>query len=54
MLFCTLYAHTLGYSEEQFIRFSLQFLVDRDELNIEVEVTPMAKIKSRSTSNKAA
>jgi transcriptional regulator with XRE-family HTH domain len=33
------YAKLLGYSEEQFIRLSLQDLVDRDGLNVLVEVS---------------
>lgn len=33
------YAKILGYSKEQFIRLALQDLVDRDGLNVEVEVT---------------
>ena len=32
------YAKILGYSEEQFIRLALQDLVDRDGLNVQVEV----------------
>lgn len=32
------YAQILGYSEEQFIRLSLQDLVDREGLNVEVEI----------------
>lgn len=32
------YAEILGYSKEQFIRLSLQDLVDRDGLNVEVEI----------------
>src|SRR5271170_3861846 len=33
------YAKILGYSEEQFIRLALQDLIDRDGLNVEVEIT---------------
>ncbi|MGB6977427.1 MAG: helix-turn-helix transcriptional regulator [Gammaproteobacteria bacterium] len=33
------YAQKLGFSEEQFIRLSLQEIVDREGLNILVEVT---------------
>jgi transcriptional regulator with XRE-family HTH domain len=33
------YAEILGYSKEQFIRLSLQDLVDRAGLNVQVEVT---------------
>ncbi len=32
------YAKLLGYSEEQFIRLALQDLVDRDGLNVQVEI----------------
>lgn len=34
------YAQILGYSQEQFIRLALQNLVDRDGLNVLVEVVP--------------
>lgn len=33
------YAIMLGYSPEQFIRLALQDLVDRDGLNVEVDIT---------------
>jgi transcriptional regulator with XRE-family HTH domain len=33
------YAEILGYSREQFIRLSLQDLIDREDLNVQVEVT---------------
>jgi len=33
------YAEKLGYSQEQFIRLSLQGISDRDGLNINVEVS---------------
>lgn len=33
------YAETLGYSKEQFIRLALQDMVDRDGLNIRVDVS---------------
>lgn len=33
------YAEILGYPKEQFIRLSLQDLVDRHELNVQVEIT---------------
>lgn len=32
------YAKILGYSQEQFIRLALQDLVDRDGLNVQIEV----------------
>jgi len=34
------YAELLGYPKEQFIRLSLQDLVDRGGLNVQVEITP--------------
>jgi DNA-binding XRE family transcriptional regulator len=37
------YADILGYSREQFIRLALQDLVDRDGLNVEVEITLIRK-----------
>ena len=37
------YAGILGYSREQFIRLALQDIVDRDGLNVQIEVT----LKSR-------
>ncbi len=39
------YAKILGYSKEQFIRLALQDLVDREGLNVEVEIT--LKVKGR-------
>lgn len=33
------YAEKLGFSEEQFIRLSLQDLVDREKLNVHIEIT---------------
>src|SRR5579862_8403103 len=33
------YAKILGYSKDQFIRLALQDLVDRDGLNVQVEIT---------------
>lgn len=33
-----IYAKKLGYSQEQFIRLALQDIVDRDKLNVEVEI----------------
>jgi transcriptional regulator with XRE-family HTH domain len=32
------YANLLGYSEEQFIRLSLQAIVDRDGLKVEIDI----------------
>ena len=40
------YAKILGYSKEQFIRLSLQDLVDRDNLNVQIEVTQKGRGKS--------
>ena len=34
------YAEKLGYSREQFIRLSLQDMVDRDGLSVEITLTP--------------
>ncbi|PCI35268.1 MAG: transcriptional regulator [Thiotrichales bacterium] len=34
------YAKLLGYSYEQFVRLSLQDMVDRDGINFIIEVTP--------------
>jgi transcriptional regulator with XRE-family HTH domain len=42
------YATILGYSKEQFIRLALQDLLDRDGLNVEVEIV------TKSRSRKAA
>jgi transcriptional regulator with XRE-family HTH domain len=47
------YASILGYSRDQFIRLSLQDLVDRDGLNVQVEVT-VKKRKKHQESKKAA
>src|SRR5438045_2930873 len=33
------YAETLGYPKEQFIRLSIQDLLDREGLNVQVEIT---------------
>src|SRR3990167_570268 len=34
------YAEILGYSKEQFIRLALQDLIDREGLNVQVEIIP--------------
>jgi transcriptional regulator with XRE-family HTH domain len=34
------YAKLLGYSEEQFIRLSLQAIVDRDGIEVDIEIRP--------------
>lgn len=47
------YAEILGYSKEQFIRLALQDLVDREELNVQVEITLKGKRK-HDDSRKAA
>lgn len=39
------YAKVLGYSSEQFIRLALQDLVDRDGLNVQVEIVAKKNIK---------
>jgi transcriptional regulator with XRE-family HTH domain len=40
------YASLLGYSEIQFIRLSLQDLMKRENLNVEIEVTSRTKIRT--------
>lgn len=47
------YAEILGYSKEQFIRLSLQDLVDREGLNVEVEIR-LGNHKHHSTTKIAA
>lgn len=37
------YAEILGYSKQQFIRLALQDLVDRDGLNVQVEISSKRK-----------
>ena len=39
------YADILGYSKHQFIRLALQDLVDRDGLEINVDITPKTRKK---------
>lgn len=44
------YAAILGYSTQQFIRLSLQSIVDRDNLNVEVDIiksNPRANLNNR-------
>ncbi len=48
------YAKILGYSEEQFVRLALQGLVDRDGLNIHVDVHSNKSTKRRLNSRAAA
>ena len=48
------YADILGYSKEQFIRLALQDLVDREGLNVQIEVTPTGRRKHRNESLIAA
>ena len=48
------YAKILGYSEEQFIRLTLQSLVDREGLNIHVDVHANKTPKKRAHSRAAA
>jgi len=43
------YAEILGYSKEQFIRLSLQDLVDREGLNVQVEITTSKKQKKNDS-----
>lgn len=42
------YAEILGYSKEQFIRLALQDLVDREGLNVQIEITPKRGRKHHS------
>ena len=48
------YAELLGYSEEQFIRLSLQDLLDRDGLNVSVEIIQKRGRKRAPTDKLAA
>ncbi len=48
------YAEILGYSKEQFIRLALQDLVDRDGLNVQVEITATKGRKKHDDSRVAA
>lgn len=43
------YASILGYSKEQFIRLALQDLVDRDGLNVQVEITSKSRRKDNDS-----
>ncbi len=43
------YAKKLGYSTDQFIRLSLQDMVDREGLNVSVEIIPGHKRKEKGT-----
>lgn len=48
------YAKILGYSREQFIRLSLQDLVDREGLNVHVEITAIKGHKKHHVDRVAA
>lgn len=48
------YAKILGHSKEQFIRLALQDLVDREGLNVEVEITLKNRKKHYNESRMAA
>ena len=48
------YAGILGYSREQFIRLALQDLVDREGLNVQVEITVIKGRKKSDDSRVAA
>ena len=49
------YAEILGYSKEQFIRLALQDMLDRDGLNVQIEVTlDLHKKKNADYSDKIA
>jgi transcriptional regulator with XRE-family HTH domain len=43
------YAEILSYSKEQFIRLALQDLVDREGLNVQVEITAKGRRKYHDT-----
>lgn len=43
------YAEILGYSRQQFIRLALQDLVDRDGLNVQVEISSKTKGRRGNT-----
>src|SRR5579862_8174691 len=47
------YAQILGYSTDQFIRLSLQDLVDREGLNVQVEITATKRRKKHHDSRVA-
>lgn len=42
------YAEILGYSKERFICLALQGLVDRSDLNVQVDITPTRSRKKHS------
>jgi len=48
------YAKILGYSKEQFIRLALQHLLDRDGLNVRVEIISKSSKKHDDDSKMAA
>jgi transcriptional regulator with XRE-family HTH domain len=48
------YAEILGYSKEQFIRLSLQDLVDREGLNVQVEITEKKRRKHHENTRMVA
>jgi transcriptional regulator with XRE-family HTH domain len=48
------YAKILGYSEEQFIRLSIQDLLDRDGLNVQIEIVSKGHKKHQHDDRKAA
>ncbi len=47
------YADILGYSQSQFIRLALQSIVDRDSLNVTVDIH-FRNTKKQSNSNKSS
>jgi transcriptional regulator with XRE-family HTH domain len=47
------YAEILGYSGHQFIRLALQDLVDRDGLNVHVEITQKSRGKQNGSKRAA-
>ena len=48
------YAAILGYSREQFIRLALQDLVDRDGLNVQIEVILKTRKRHNDSDKMAA
>jgi transcriptional regulator with XRE-family HTH domain len=48
------YAELLGYSKEQFIRLALQDLVDREGLNVQIEVYSKGRNKRQNEPRVAA
>ena len=47
------YAEKLGYSKEQFIRLSFQDIIDRDNLNVVVDISPKIR-KNKSIKHRVS